>query len=39
MKPDGQEAKIYRAIAAKVWERLQEEKGASEASVPSIVFE
>jgi ATP-binding protein involved in chromosome partitioning len=38
-EPEGAEAKIYRAIAAKVWERLQEEKGAAEASVPSIVFE
>jgi ATP-binding protein involved in chromosome partitioning len=38
-KPDGAEAQIYRAIAAKVWERLKEEKGASEAAVPSIVFE
>ncbi|MHA6641457.1 Mrp/NBP35 family ATP-binding protein [Mesorhizobium sp. A623] len=38
-KPDGAEAKIYRAIASKVWERLQEEKGAAAASVPSIVFE
>jgi ATP-binding protein involved in chromosome partitioning len=39
VKPDGPEAKIYRAIAAKVWERLQEEKGAAEASTPAIVFE
>lgn len=38
VKPDGPEAKIYRAIAAKVWERLQEEKGAAEAA-PAIVFE
>ena len=38
-KPDGAEAQIYRAIASKVWERLQEEKGVSEAAVPSIVFE
>ncbi|WP_378944699.1 Mrp/NBP35 family ATP-binding protein [Mesorhizobium sp. ANAO-SY3R2] len=38
-KPDGVEAKIYRDIAAKVWTRLQEEKGAAEAAVPSIVFE
>lgn len=38
-KPDGAEAKIYRDIATKVWERLQEEKGASEAAVPTIVFE
>ncbi|MGP2490967.1 P-loop NTPase [Mesorhizobium sp. PUT5] len=38
-KPDGAEAKIYRAIAAKVWERLQEEKTAADGAVPSIVFE
>jgi ATP-binding protein involved in chromosome partitioning len=37
--PDGPEAKIYRAIAAKVWERLKEEKGAAAAAVPAIVFE
>jgi ATP-binding protein involved in chromosome partitioning len=38
-RPDSAEAKIYRAIAAKVWERLNEERGAAEATVPSIVFE
>jgi ATP-binding protein involved in chromosome partitioning len=38
-KPDGAEAKIYRNIAAKVWERLKEERSAAEAAVPSIVFE
>jgi ATP-binding protein involved in chromosome partitioning len=38
-RPEGAEAKIYRDIAAKVWERLQEERGAAEAAVPSIVFE
>ena len=38
-KPDGAEAKIYRAIAAKVWDRLQEERGAAMAAVPVIVFE
>ncbi|AZO72006.1 MAG: DUF59 domain-containing protein [Mesorhizobium sp.] len=38
-KPDGAEAKIYRDIAAKVWERVQDERGAAEAAVPSIVFE
>lgn len=38
VKPDGPEAKIYRAIAAKAWERLQEEKGVAEAA-PAIVFE
>ena len=38
-KPDGPEAKIYRDIASKVWRRVTEERGASEAAVPSIVFE
>jgi ATP-binding protein involved in chromosome partitioning len=38
-EPDSAEAKIYRGIAAKVSERLQQEKGAAEAAVPSIVFE
>ena len=38
-KPDGPEARIYRDIASKVWERIKEERGASEAAVPSIVFE
>jgi len=38
-KPQGPEAEVYRGIAAKVWERLQAEKGAAEAAVPSIVFE
>ena len=38
-KPEGAEAKTYRAIAAKVWERLQEEKAAADGAVPSIVFE
>ena len=38
-KPDGPEAKIYRDIASKVWVRIGEERGASEAAVPSIVFE
>ncbi len=38
-KPGGTEAKIYRDIATKVWERLNEERGAAEAAVPSIVFE
>jgi ATP-binding protein involved in chromosome partitioning len=38
-KPDGAEARIYRGIATKVWERLNEERGAAQAAVPSIVFE
>jgi len=38
-KPDSAEAKTYRDIAAKVWDRVNEERGAAEAAVPSIVFE
>ncbi len=38
-KPEGAEAKIYRDIASKVWDRVNEERGAAEAAVPSIVFE
>ncbi len=38
-KPDGAEAKIYRDIAGKVWDRVNEERGAAAAAVPSIVFE
>ncbi|UCI19517.1 Mrp/NBP35 family ATP-binding protein [Mesorhizobium sp. B2-1-8] len=38
-KPDGAEAKIYRDIASKVWDRVNEERGAAEAAVPNIVFE
>ena len=38
-KPDGAEAKIYRAIAAKVRERLTEEKASAERATPAIVFE
>ncbi|TIP40714.1 Mrp/NBP35 family ATP-binding protein [Mesorhizobium sp.] len=38
-KPDSAEAKIYRDIAANVWGRVKEERGAAEAAVPSIVFE
>ncbi|AZO09963.1 MULTISPECIES: Mrp/NBP35 family ATP-binding protein [unclassified Mesorhizobium] len=38
-KPEGAEARIYRDIASKVWNRVQEERGAAEAAVPSIVFE
>ena len=37
--PEGAEARIYRGIAAKVWERLQEERAAAEGASPSIVFE
>jgi ATP-binding protein involved in chromosome partitioning len=37
--PEGPEAKIYRGIAGKVWERVAEERTAAEASAPNIVFE
>jgi ATP-binding protein involved in chromosome partitioning len=37
-KPDGAEAQTYRAIASKVWERLNEERGTA-AAAPAIVFE
>jgi ATP-binding protein involved in chromosome partitioning len=38
-KPDGPEARIYVDIARKVWERVEQERGASKASAPSIVFD
>ncbi len=37
--PDGPQAKVYRAIARKVRERLDEERAGAGAAVPSIVFE
>jgi ATP-binding protein involved in chromosome partitioning len=37
--PDGPEAKIYRDIATRVWERVGEEHVKSEGSAPAIVFE
>ena len=37
--PQGPQSKIYRDIAAKVWQRLQAETAASEAATPKIVFE
>ncbi len=37
-RPDGPEARIYRDIAAKVWQRLQEEENAGSGG-PAIVFE
>jgi len=37
--PEGPEARIYRGIASKVWERVTEERTAAEASAPNIVFE
>jgi ATP-binding protein involved in chromosome partitioning len=36
-EPDGPHARIYRDIAAKVWERLRAERSAS--ATPAIVFE
>jgi ATP-binding protein involved in chromosome partitioning len=36
--PDGAAAKAYRDIAAKVWERVTEERGTA-AAAPAIVFE
>ncbi len=38
-EPESAQAKVYRDIAAKVWSRLLEERGAAEAAVPQIVFE
>ncbi|MEO9339303.1 Mrp/NBP35 family ATP-binding protein [Mesorhizobium sp. SB112] len=38
-QPDSVTAQTYRDIAAKVWERLLEERGAAEQATPSIVFE
>ncbi|MGO4833735.1 Mrp/NBP35 family ATP-binding protein, partial [Rhizobiaceae sp. 2RAB30] len=37
--PDGTEAGIYRGIAAKVWQRLQEERSGAAAAGPAIIFE
>src|SRR6478609_3724429 len=37
-KPDGAEARIYRDIASKVWDRVNEERGAARAA-PRIVME
>jgi len=37
--PGGPEAKAYRDIAAKVWERVLEERGKAEGATPTIVFE
>ncbi|MBN9078146.1 MAG: sodium:proton antiporter [Rhizobiales bacterium 65-79] len=38
-EPDGPHARIYRDIAAKVWERLREENEGAGNAAPSIVFE
>ncbi|HEY6631006.1 MAG TPA: Mrp/NBP35 family ATP-binding protein [Rhizobiaceae bacterium] len=37
--PQGPQAKIYRDIAARVWERVGEERARAEGSAPAIVFE
>ena len=37
--PDGAQAKVYREIAARAWERLKIERSAGEAAAPAIVFE
>lgn len=37
--PDGPEAKIYRDIATKVWQRVGEEHAKAEGASPAIVFE
>jgi ATP-binding protein involved in chromosome partitioning len=37
--PDGAEAKIYRDIATKVWQRVGEERAKAEGATPAIVFE
>jgi ATP-binding protein involved in chromosome partitioning len=37
--PDDPQAKVYREIAARVWERLKEETAIAEAATPAIVFE
>ncbi len=38
-RPDSAQAKVYRDIAGKVWERLKVEQGAQQAATPAIVFE
>ncbi len=37
--PDGPHAKIYRDIAVRVWERVEEERSAGKHVAPAIVFE
>jgi len=37
--PDGAQAKVYRDIAGKVWERVKAEQAAAGAATPAIVFE
>jgi len=38
-RPDTKQAKVYRGIAARVWEQLQAAQAAAAATTPSIVFE
>lgn len=38
-RPDSAQAKVYRDIAAKVWDRLKVEQAATQAAAPTIVFE
>lgn len=38
-RPDSPQAKVYRDIAARVWDRLKTEQAATQAAAPSIVFE
>jgi ATP-binding protein involved in chromosome partitioning len=37
--PDSEHAKIYKAIAAKVWQKIEESAGASAARAPRIVIQ
>ncbi|MBO6717962.1 MAG: Mrp/NBP35 family ATP-binding protein [Rhizobiaceae bacterium] len=37
--PDDPQARVYREIAERVWERLKEETSLAEAATPAIVFE
>ncbi|MDA4630131.1 Mrp/NBP35 family ATP-binding protein, partial [Escherichia coli] len=37
--PDGPQAKVYREIAAKVWDQLQAAKANPGRTAPAIVFE
>jgi ATP-binding protein involved in chromosome partitioning len=37
--PDGPEARIYRDIATRVWQRIGEERAKAEGAAPAIIFE
>ena len=37
--PDSEHAKIYKEIAAKVWQKIEETAGASAARAPRIVIQ